>query len=161
MKTLADLKRKLQVGTELTMIYNSVGTKKMPWKRKVIATQSNGVSLIDPTDSTSKKSFLEFPKASLLEVTDKGFKIFEAGRRDLTTEEKSIIANEPKDKKQEEIDLMSDGSAMFWRRKRYYIEKGFEYLYIGDKNKHIDSNDRTKVIDSSVKGKLSLEYAFD
>lgn len=161
MKTLADLKRKLQIETCMTMVYNSLRNDKCPMKRKVMRVQNNGVSLIDPTNSMSKCSFLEFPKASLLEVNDKGFKIFEAGRRDLTKEEKSIIAHEPKDPKQDEIDLMSDGSTMYFRRKRYYIAKGYEYLFIGTRDKRIDSNDRTKVIDSSVKGKLSLEYVFD
>jgi hypothetical protein len=164
MKTLADLKRKLQIGMRLTMIYNSVRIKKLPLKREVINVQSNGIHFIDPTKdrSTQKRgSFLDFPKASLLEINEKGFKIFESGRRDLTKEEKGVIANEPRDAKQDEIDIMSDGSTMYWRRKRYYIEKGFEYLFNGDKNKRIDSNDRTKVIDSNVKGELSLEYIFD
>ena len=168
MKTLADLKRKLQIGTRFTMVYNSVRTKSLPLKREVVGVQSNGIYLIDPADIRAEElrkrkrgSFLDFPKASLLEVSDKGFKIFTAGSRDLTKEEKNVIANEPRDKKQEEIDMISDGSTMYWRRKQYYLEKGYDYLFNGTKDKRIDSNDRTKVIDSSVKGKLSLEYMFN
>ena len=83
MKTLADLKRYLQPNARLTMTYNSWTTHhKLPWDRQVVETQTNGVWLIDPTIPESKKSFLEFPKASRSSVweneKDYTWEIYEA-----------------------------------------------------------------------------------
>jgi hypothetical protein len=166
MKTLADLKRALQVGKIITCIYGPRGIKGK--RREVVKVQTNAVILIDPDApgvgelrKKGKGSYLEFPKASLVEVTDKGFKIYDPGSRDLTEDEKAVIRMEPKDSTQDEIDMLVDGSVMFHRRKRYYEAMDFEYLFIGDKNRRINSHDRTKVIDSDVKGDLSLEYRFE
>ncbi len=164
MKTLADLKRVLQVGKRLTCIHGP----KSGARREVIEVQTNAIVLIDPDSPNMNKlkknwngSWLEFPKATLVEVTDKGFKMYMPGIRDLTEDEQKVIANEPRDDKQDEIDLLTDGSIMFHQRKRYYEEAGFGYLYIGDKNRRRYNRDKTKVVDSSVKGDLSLEYIFD
>jgi hypothetical protein len=162
MKTLADLKRYLKVGTIVKMIHSDGPTNRLlNKKRKVVAVQTNGVCFVDPDDTNSKKSFLEFPKASLIEITDKSFKIYTSGLRDLTTEEKKIRDNIPKDTKQEHIDLMTDGSTMYWREKKYYIRNNAEYL-MGNKSEQgmrYDFN-TSKIYDDNVKGDLSLEYEF-
>ena len=165
MITLTDLKRKLQIGQGLILIGFKTpfeaNNKRLNVVRYVVKIQTNGVHLNE--DKTANKgSFLEFPKASLLDITEKGFKIFTAGLRDLTPEEKEIKANEPKDEEQEKNDLMTDGSTMFYRRMRYYKEKDAEYLQGHSKvirGLHFDYN-TNKIRDYSIKGELSLEYEF-
>jgi len=162
MKTLVDLKRFLKEGAVVKIVYSDMPNNRLlNKKRRVVRVQTNGIYFVDPDDATSKKSFLEFPRASLLEVTEKSFKIYSAGLRDLTTEEKKIKDNVPRDPKQERIDMISDGSIMYWRVKRYYIQHNAEYLY-GNKSERgmrYDFN-TNKVWDDNVKEKLSLEYKF-
>jgi hypothetical protein len=162
MKTLADLKRYLKEGTIIKMIYSDMPSNRLlNKKRKVVKVQTNGIYFIDPDDTNSRKSYLDFPKATLLEVTEKSFKIYNKGLRDLTAEEKKIKDNAPKDPKQSKIDIMTDGSTMYWREKRYYIQHNAEYL-IGNKSERgmrYDFN-MNKVWDDNVKGKLALEYKF-
>lgn len=157
MKTLADLKR-ITLGTKIQMIFpeNNSHCGKI---REVTKVQTNAIKI--------GESYLEFPRASLLEFTDNGFKIFHPGTRELTEHEKSLIRNEPRDEKQEEIDCLTDGSTMFYRRKAYYRNNNAEYLFGGDKNRRIDSRsqrtvnvDEWRIIDSSIKGELMLEYKF-
>src|SRR3990172_37586 len=106
MKTLADLKRELTPGKRLPLIYR-FNPLPEPVLKEVSGTQGNGVSFINPDEAVKKPSFLEFPKASLLEVTAHGFKIYEAGFRDLTPKETAIRQGEPRDKEQEKNDLLS------------------------------------------------------
>lgn len=162
---LSDLKRKLMIGTALKLIGFkipfSVNNNNLNKIRYVVKIQSNGIYLNEDKTAT-KGSFLEYPKASLLEVTEKGFKIFEAGERDLTDEEKKIKENEPKDEEQNKIDMMTDTNTMFYRKKRYYMESGFFYLFGTEKQqgKRYCFNDK-KIIDDNIKGELSLEYEFN
>ena len=162
MKTLSDLKRFLKEGAIVKMIYSDIPKNSLIGKkRKVVKVQTNGIYFVDPDDIQSKKSYLDFPKALLLEVTEKSFKIYNKGLRDLTAEEKKIRNNAPKDPEQSKIDIMTDGSTMYWREKRYYIQHNAEYL-IGNKSERgmrYDFNTK-KVWDDNVKGILSLEYEF-
>lgn len=162
MKTLSDLKRYLKAGTVVKMIYNCTSNNRLlNKKRKVVKVQTNGIYFVDPDDTNSRKSYLDFPKASLLEITEKSFKIYNKGLRDLTAEEKKIRDNAPKDPKQSRIDIMTDGSTMYWRVKRYYMQHNAEYLK-GNKSERgmrYDFN-TNKVWDDSVKGELALEYEF-
>jgi hypothetical protein len=167
MRTLADLKRELTVGKSLKLISFStpfaVNNKNLNKVRFIVRIQGNGLYL-NEDKNTTKGSYLEFPKASLLEYDGKTIKIYEPGIRDLTEEEKKIRDNEPKDDEQDRIDMMSDGSQMFYRRKQYYKEKGCEYLFWGDstrgKSKHItrQGNGELKIVDDSIKGIVSLIY---
>lgn len=159
---LSDLKRKLIKGCALKMVYNSLKGKNalLGKVRYVIKTQSNGIFLNEDLNAI-KGSFLEYPKNSLLEVTDKGFKVFECGERDLNDEEKRIMENQPKDDEQDRIDLMTDGNCMFWRRKAYFKESGCYYLFGTEtqKGKHYNFNTK-RIKDDDIKGELSLEYEF-
>jgi len=110
---------------------------------------------------------LDLPKASLIEFTDKGFKIFHPGRRPLTEQEKNLIRNRPVDEKQMEIDCLSDGNVMYWREKAYYHKNNALYLFNGDKNRRLDNQSQIErdpenwmLIDTDVRGELALEYEF-
>ncbi len=156
--SLADLKRKLQVGTRVIMVER--GDDKLNDLKEVEKVQGNSVKFKGLNGA--KAGWLEFPKASLLEFDQEGFKIYEVGERDLNEEEKAIIANEPKDEEQDGVDMMSDGSTMFRRREHYYKSAGYLYLHRPEYNKKLSYNSQTKKVrDPMIKGKLSLAYLFD
>ena len=68
--------------------------------------------------------------------------------------------NEPKDIRQEKLDMLSDSSTMYWRRKRYYKEQNAEYLQ-GISKCGLRYQYHTKsVLDNKIKGELVLEYAY-
>lgn len=156
MKTLADLKRDI-VGKQLILIERDGKTENI--LRTVIAVKSNEI-VLQKTDGN--KSYLEIPKATLLDYDGKTIKIYNAGNRDLNKEEQMIKDNEPKDEKQDERDMLSDGSTMFHRREHYYKEKGYEYLFGGSKKiqgkRLTHDNHIPKIRDDAIKGKISLIY---
>ena len=160
MKTLADLKRELTPGRKLALVYRY---KKLdaPIRKEVIAAQLSGVMLT--TEGKDGRSRLSYPKASLLELTDKGFRIYAGGRRPLTEKEKEIRAGyeAQRDPEREKRDLMSDGSASYWAAVRYYREKDAEYLQ-GNKDQRGMRYDHASglVLDDRIKGDLCLEYVF-
>ena len=159
--TIAELKRKLQIGTPLKMVYTIWGnTAKIGVVRYVVKTQGNGIYLSENKEDT-KGSFLEFPKASLFEMTEKGFKFFKLGFRDLTEEERQILNNQPEDEEQLERDLLTDTNIMYYRRKQYFKDVGYEYLSVAN-SKLIQGKKlmNGKVLDEAVKGDLSIEYEF-
>ena len=164
MQTLADLKRKLSIGTALKLISFkgclNVNSKNLNVVRYVVKTQGNGVYL-NADKTQTKGSFFELPKSSLLEYHENLIKIFLPIERDLTPEEIKIIDNEPKDAEQDKIDIMTDGSQMFYRRKNYYKESGFYYLFgvSEDKGKYLTQKNGLKAIrDDSLKGELDRVY---
>ena len=160
MKTLEDLKRKLQPGTML--ILKTRFGKEVNKKREVAKTQSNGVWL--KRGENEKNSWLDYPKASLLEVTDAGFKVYIGGLRPLTAKEQEIMVGYEKirDKKQEEIDLLSDGSTSYWQKVRYYKEHKAEYLMGNKKQRGMIYRYNTKQVrDDRVKGECVLEYVIN
>ena len=165
---LAELKRKLQKGVALKMVNFSgitdpedpKGKGRIGKTRYIVKAQSNAIALnLDP--NAKDGSWLEFPSASLLEITDNGFRIYEPGERELNEEEKRIIANAPKDPEQDRIDAMSDGSTMYSRRKNYYEESGLGYLYNNqwEGGLYYDTN-KNKIKDKKVKGDILYEYEF-
>ena len=171
MKKLADLKRDLQVGTKLKLIFSRFISRHKFLKtvRYVVKKNTQGICLNE--DSTAKKgSYLDYPKASLLKYDGETITIYNSGKRHLTKKEKDIMLNVPKDEEQDRIDIMSDGSTMFWRRTRYYKEAGKYYL-LGvskEKGKRLLHGTRATVKDGSfsdwfieddgIKGDKALVY---
>jgi len=162
MNTLAELKRKLQPEVKLTLVERFGKKIETPLPREIIKSQSNAIEIEAFPGATGKGSWLYWPPGSLIEITNKGFKIFEAGDRDLTPEEKAIRDNVPRDPEQEEIDIMTDSSVMFRRHKAYYKEKNALHLFGTETVQGMRYNYNTgKIRDNRVKGNLSLEYLFD
>lgn len=124
MRTLADLKRDLVVGraVKMTSFYGETDPAKHSFigvVRYVVKKNSVGFYL-NADRQAAKGSYFDYPKSSLLEYDGKTIKIYQSGIRPLTEEEKQIMKNEPRDDKQQEIDMMTDGSTMFYRGKRYF-----------------------------------------
>jgi len=162
LNTLSDLKRKLQKGQGLKLVNyfglteadpKKPGSSRLGVTRYVVKVQTNGVYL-SPDKNATTGSYWEFPPASLVEVSDKGFKVFGIGERPLNEKEKEVIANQPKD-------AMSDGSTMYYRRKNYFEKSGYGYLYNNEWQKGLYFNSNKNVImDKSTRGPLELEYEF-
>ena len=156
MERLSDVKRYLKVGA----VVRCTAGPKSGKLRKVVKVQSNGILVIDPeATEPGRGSRLDFPRASLLEVNETGFKIYQPGSRDLTPEEKAFKENEPQDQKQAEIDMMTDTNTMWYRRLAYYRGTEFEHLFQDKNGKRFDFNTK-RVVDPAVKGDLVLAYEF-
>jgi len=160
MKTLADFKRAMSLGT--TVILKERDGKEVNEKRVVGKVQSNSLAFFK-SETNKSLSWLEWPKAPLLEFDGKVAKIYEPGKRELTAEEQKIIDGEPRDDEQDRIDMLSDGSTMFYRRKHYYKDSGYNYLFGTEKEKGKRMTwdyKKRMIVDDSVKGKLILVYEF-
>jgi hypothetical protein len=157
MKSLADLKRDI--------------TKT---KQIILLREPDNPRIFEKIQGTSFKlkkvnggfTYLEIPKATLLEYDGTTVKIYEPGIRELTAEEQKIRDDEPKDDEQFRIDMLSDGNTMFYRKQRYYKETGLFYLFGTEKeqgkrltnNKGADGIVKPMIEDDNIKGKLSIEY---
>lgn len=138
MRTLADLKKALHVGAavKMTGFYGDRDagenrrSKLLGIVRYVVKVNTTGVYLNEDKAAT-KGSFLDWPKASLLEFDGKNIKIYQSGTRPLTEIEARILAGQPVDKEQSQQDMMTDGSTMFNRGKRYFTDvEGGKYYYL-------------------------------
>jgi len=132
MKTLAQLKRDIVKGTCLILKSwhgrTDAGIRNINIPRFVVKKSTVGICL-NPNKNVNKGSYVDFPAASLLEYDGETIKIYNSGNRPLTEGEKQIIINQPRDDKQDEIDIMTDGSTMFYRRKSYFQKSGKYYLF--------------------------------
>jgi hypothetical protein len=162
MNTLADIKRKLVKGQKLKVINTKWNKNNIGKVRYVVKSNTQGIYLNEDKNA-EKGNYLEFPKASLLEITEKGFKMYCPGKRELTEKEKEIVDNQPSNREENkeiaERDLLTDGSSTFWMDKRYFKENNAEWYWGLSRGLRFDSNDR-KMIDDKIKGELSLEYEF-
>ena len=161
--TMADLKRKLALGTAVKLVNwqgktDPSANPNIGVTRYVVKAQSNSVAF--NADKNAKTgSWWEFPPASLVEITPTGFKVYEPARRPLNAEEQAVMDKQPVDAEQQQIDVMTDGNVMYYRRKDYFENAGYGYLYNHNWEKgKLYSNG--VVLDKSIKGNLALEYEF-
>ena len=163
MKTLADLKRELNVGDSVTLIESPFYHKWINVKRYVVKKQSNGVYLSqDPTDT--KGSYLEFKNAKLTEYDGKEIRTYSAGIRELTEQEKSVYSNRPSARKENEeqavIEMLTDGSGLFYKDKQYFKDHGMKYFIESGQTKKFNAHNKT-VTDEQIKGNLELRYIIE
>ena len=165
MKTLADLKRDLKVGTAMEML-NFHNEQDIPEKlqgiRYVVKVKSNGIEL-NKDKNAIKGSFLDYPKATLCEYDGENLRIYESGTRELTEWEKSIRDNVPsrraENKDAVHNELMTDGSGFYWKDEAYYKENNAEYLAGHETVRGLRYDYNTQqIIDDTIKGELSLAY---
>lgn len=165
--TNADLKRKLTIGTRIALIYR-FKLLDIPIIKIVNFVQTNGIYLkTEGMNIEGKKgSYLGFYPASLTEADEKGLRLYGIGERPVDEKEKAIIAGYEaiRDRKQEEIDALSDGSTTFWQEKAYYARNNADYLFGGYTShgnrfiKRKNFNSPNSVYDPAIKGNLELEY---
>ena len=164
-KTLTELKRELKVGTKLKVLYHAVNPHTEGNIKTITKTQTNAIYTVCEQDSKNEEIRLELPTACLLEYVDDVFVIYEVGARELNEQEKAImnewkeLENKPENIKQSEIDMLSDGSTMFYKKKSFFNNKGFSYLMGFDEEKGCKYDFNTKQIrDKSIKGTISMQY---
>lgn len=166
MKTLSDLKRDAKSGKLFGEMVVRCGTNDIPerlkGKRQIF--DANSVAIFFKTHD-GKKSELRIERASLLEYTEDTLTIYNEGFRDLNSDEKAImnewkeIANTPESIRQREIDLLTDGSQMFYKEKAFFHNKGYLYLMGFDEEKGLKYDFNTKQIrDKNIKGTISMQY---
>lgn len=112
-------------------------------------------------NNKGKKSELRITAASLVEYNDNSIIIYNPGLRDLTKDEQAIFDKweSMRDKEQEAIDILTDGSTSYWSKKHFFTESGYEYL-LGLDVKQGKKYDWTtqKVRDNSIKGNINIKY---
>lgn len=162
MKTLAQLKRDAKAGKLFAEMVIRQGTADIPerlkGKRQIIDANSVGITFLN---NDKKKSELRIESASLLEYTDDSITIYRAGLRDLTVDERAMFDKweSMRDLKQEEIDMLTDGSSSYYKRKHFFIDAGYEYLLGYDKVKGKRYDFNTKMVyDNSIKGDIEMKY---
>lgn len=165
MKTLADLKRDLNIGTALTLIESETMPehRNLNKKRYIIKKNSVGVTLAEDMNAT-KGSIMDYPKkATLLDYDGEFITLYQAGRRPLTDTEREIMANVPskRPKNAEAVynEVMTDGSRFYYEDKHYYQNMDAEYLTGHETIRGLRYDYNTQeIIDETIKGKIDLKY---
>lgn len=162
--------RDAKEGMTLVLKYSLLYTKdERPYAfvpRKIIKVQTNAVYLEYPNNKslyTSEDdynfyvkrwsgSYLEIPRASRVEYDGKTLKIYEAGERELTDKEKSIMNGWTEIK-------AKNPDASYSKMLMYFSNNKATHLIGNSTVKEMKYNRKTgKVWDARVKGKLELEY---
>jgi len=161
-KTLADLKRDLQIGDSLTLIEAPTmpNHKYLNLKRYIVRKQGNGVYLnIDKEAKTG--SFIEFINAKLTAYDGKTIETYRHGVRPITEDEARIMANaptrRPENAEKIKLEIMSDTNGSWYLDKKYYSELGCSYLFESGGTRHFNYHDKT-ITDQQLKGELELKY---
>jgi len=165
MKTLAELKREAKTGKlsgELIYWHGNEIPNRLKGKRKIIDANTVGVFFLN---ADGKKSELRVEAASLIDYDGEKLTTYRAGLREMNEEEKAVMAEwgkiEETEKYQKQLnyDLLTDCSITFWQKKRFFEEKGFQYLFGSEfsKGKKRDYNTGL-IIDNKIKGEKELEY---
>ena len=168
-RNATELKRSL-AGKTLLLVERAGMKVDPPWVRPVLQVRSTDVIL----SKGGTKSFLFWPPASLITIEENGFAIHDPGIRPLTSEEQALIDNEPRDKEQEEIDAISDGSTMYRRRHLYYSKEHPDFEYLGGcvhvrgcrlrtntgKDPVTGKHNPPQVTDDHIKGAVTLRYIY-
>lgn len=174
-KTRADFIRDIKSGSialETTFNYcyqNETLPERLTGIRKVSKVQTNGFYLMN--DKTQRASWFDFPKASLMNYTDNSLTIYMAGYRSPNEHEKAIlsewenIASSQEYKKQSEIDLLTDGSSTYWKKKSFFENRNALYLMGLDSQRglkldfnKLNSGDSDFIRDESIKGDIAFIY---
>jgi len=161
MKTLAQLKRDAKSGNLYAEMIYRWGTKipeNLQGKRRIIDSNSVGIKFLNQNGSTSD---LSIKNANLVEYDEYFITIYDPGERDLNEDEKTIFSKweTMRNKKQEEMDCLTDTNVTYWRRKHFFIDAGYEYLLGYDKKQgKIYINHNNKIRDDKIKGDMIIQY---
>lgn len=168
MKTLADLKRALHVGAQVTLTGGTLDRIDSPIHgipRYVVATQGNAVQLNADANARGG-SFLTFPPARLLTYDGDTFTVHAPGKRPLTPAEQacmdSMPSRQPENAEQVATDIMTDGSRMFHMDRAHTKRHGMEHLdgFETVRGLRYDFNTRT-IQDETLKGDAELIYTIN
>lgn len=159
MKTLADLKRDAASGKfsfEMVERFGKSG-EEIPTRCRGIRTvqKVNTVGIIFVT-ADGLTSSLDFPAAKLVDYDGKSLTIYERGERDLTEQERKILA----DWQKIEDDYYRENpyGDTYWKRKDYFKNCPCPWLggYETVRGKYYNYNG--KILDNQIRGKAILKY---
>ena len=156
-KSLSDLKRDLKLGTKVILLERF--GKQVNEEREVGKVQSNSIAF----KKGNGLSWLDYPKASLLSYDGNTFTIYEAGYRDLTEHEQSVLNNRPskrpENRERVEQEVLTDGSSFYYQDKAYFKNLDMQYLdgFEEVRGLRLDKNNQ-KIRDNSIKGAVILKY---
>lgn len=164
-KSLAQLKRDAKTGKyKYKMIYRY--GQEIPERLQGIRTlvDSNSVS-ISFLNLNGEKSELNIRSAKLIDYTDDSIVVYGIGKRDLNDVEKKVmdeweqICQTPEYQKQSEVDMYTDSSSTYWKKKFFFTNKKMEHLLgfelVNGKKYDFVSK---QVFDCSCRGKKEIEY---
>lgn len=165
MKTFSELKRLADTQSAFIEMVYRFGDEipdRLKGVRQLVGSKTKAI-LIKTNDN--RISHLEIDNTNLIDITDNALIVYNAGLRELTQAEKDIleawrkIANEPNNQRQAETDLLTDGSTMFWKKKRFFMDRNASYLlgYEKERGEKYDYN-TGKIRSDKVKGDKIMEY---
>ena len=135
MKTRAQLIRDAKSGEFTFQLVERFGERdfneRSQGKRTIGKVQTNGFYLIN---QNGEESFLDIPKASLMEYDKDELRVYNPGFREMNDDEKAVMAEwkkiEETDDYQEraKVDLLSDGSSTFYQKKQFFGDRKMLHL---------------------------------
>jgi hypothetical protein len=165
MKTFSDLKRLADTQSAFIEMVYRFGDEipdRLKGVRQLVGSKTKAI-LIKTNDG--KVSQLDIDNTNLIDISDNALIVYNSGFRELTQAEKDIlqawekIANETENQKQLETDILTDGSIIFWKRKRFFTERNYSYLLGHEKERGEKYDHNTNKIKSDkVKGDKIMEY---
>jgi hypothetical protein len=165
MKTFSELKRNADSGNyffEMVYSYGYEIPDRLKGIRQLVGSKTKAI-LIKTNDG--KVSQLDIDNTNLIDISDNALIVYNSGFRELTQAEKDIleawekIANETENQKQLETDMLTDGSIIFWKRKRFFTERNYGYLLGHEKERGEKYDHNTgKIKSDKVKGDKIMEY---
>ena len=162
MKTIADLKRDVKSGNmsmEMLEWYGKTGEDIKPILRGIRKVEgANSVALL-LRNNEGNTSELRIKYATLIEYDGENLTVYDAGHRDLTVEEKNILAEWERIEK--EYLEKNPFAEIFWKRRDYFSKCSCPWLdgsemKRGKKLEYV--NGRPMVRDNAIKGEAVLKY---
>ncbi len=166
MKTLAELKRHLSLGTQVTLTAAPImpNHKNLNVPRFVVRVQGVAIEL-SPDKDAKRGSALYFPKASLISFSENSFSFHAPTVRPMAKEEEAIYnnrpSNRPENKERYLQDAMCDGNMAYYADKKYFADNDAEYFNGNElvNGKRFDFNTK-QIHDETMRGDIELTYSF-
>lgn len=159
MKTLADFKRDAASGKiklEMVERFGKTGEEIPERCRGIRVIQSVNTVEIMLETADGLTSSLDFPPAKLIEYDGKSLIIYERGERDLTEQERKILADWQKI--EDDYYKQNPYGDAYWKKKDYFKKCPCPWLagYETVKGKYYNHNG--KILDNQVRGNAILKY---
>ena len=152
MKTYAQLKKDLQVGKQLKVIYHATRQEQVGNIKTITKTQSNAIYTTCEKDRDGKEIRLDLPtSASLVEYENNIFTIYFVGARDLNEQELEFLRLVKQEQEKRQFDNP------YFIKLSLAKQSGLEYMATDTPTKRFSAYEQ-KVYDSSVKGAKFISF---
>lgn len=133
--------------------------------RRISKVQTNAIYL-EGEENNGQGSYLQIPKASLMEYDREHFCVYDFGIREMTAEEKKNEKAAQKEREKYNKENSNSYSGDFWHMKEWYSKCSTPWIspmahnWIKGK-KRGQGKDFNKIMDEGVKGNLILKYKIE